>query len=250
MGESVDGLRVVDRFYVTGKHALGGDVRFSPAQARQITRVLRMGVGSRVLTFNGTGQEWEVEIVAASPRQVLGRVVAERSAARESPLRVVLLQGLLKGPKMDFLIQKVTEMGVAEVVLLTTRRTVAEGSGKVPRWERIAIEAAEQSGRLTLPRLTGPHPLEGYVTGPGPGAALVLWEGERVGTLGALLDQMPPPDEVKIVVGPEGGLEMDEVALLTRAGFVSVSLGPRTLRAETAAVAALAILQHRWGDLR
>jgi len=240
----------VDRFYVTGKPILGGDVRFSPAQARQITRVLRMGVGSRVLTFNGTGHEWEVEIVTASPRQVVGRVVAERSLTRESPLRVVLLQGLLKGPKMDFLIQKATEMGVAEVVLLTTRRTVAEGSGKVARWGRIAIEAAEQSGRLTLPRITGPHPLEGYVAGPGTGAALVLWEGERVGTLGALLDQMPPPDEVKIVVGPEGGLDMDEVALLKRAGFVPVSLGPRTLRAETAAVAALAILQYRWGDLR
>ncbi len=209
-----------------------------------------MGIGSRVLTFNGTGHEWEVEIVTASPRQVVGRVVAERSLTRESPLRVVLLQGLLKGPKMDFLIQKATEMGVAEVVLLTTRRTVAEGSGKVARWGRIAIEAAEQSGRLTLPRITGPHPLEGCVAGPGPGAALVLWEGARVGTLGALVDQMPPPDEVKIVVGPEGGLEMDEVALLKRAGFVPVSLGPRTLRAETAAVAALAILQHHWGDLR
>ncbi len=240
----------MDRFYVTGKPIPGGDVRFSPAQARQITRVLRMGVGSRVLTFNGTGREWEVEIVTASPRQVVGRVVAERSLTRESPLRVVLLQGLLKGPKMDFLIQKATEMGVAEVVLLTTRRTVAEGSGKVARWERIAIEAAEQSGRLTLPRITGPHPLEGYVAGPGSGTALVLWEGERVGTLGALLDQMPPPGEVRIVVGPEGGLELDEVALLTRAGFVPVSLGPRTLRAETAAVAALAILQYRWGDLR
>lgn len=240
----------MDRFYVTGKPILGGDIRFSPTQARQITRVLRMGIGSRVLTFNGTGREWEVEIVAASPRQVVGRVVSERSAVRESALRVVLVQGLLKGPKMDFLIQKATEMGVAEVVLVTTRRTVAEGSGKVARWGRIAIEAAEQSGRLTLPRITGPHPLEGYVTRPGSGTALVLWEGERVGTLGALLDQMPPPDEVKIVVGPEGGLEMDEVALLTAAGFVPVSLGPRTLRAETAAVAALAILQYRWGDLR
>jgi 16S rRNA (uracil1498-N3)-methyltransferase len=209
-----------------------------------------MGAGSRVLTFNGTGPEWEVEIVAASPRQAVGRVVAERAAVRESPLRVVLVQGLLKGPKMDFLIQKATEMGVAEVVLLTTRRTVAEGSGRVARWERIAIEAAEQSGRLTLPRLTGPYPLAGYVTGPGSGTALVLWEGARVGTLGALIDHMPPTDEVRIVVGPEGGLEIDEVTLLTRAGFVPVSLGPRTLRAETAAVAALAILQHRWGDLR
>jgi 16S rRNA (uracil1498-N3)-methyltransferase len=238
------------RFYLTGEHGLGAEVRFNPAQVRQITRVLRMRVGSRVLTFNGSGQEWEVEIVATSPQEVVGRIVEECEALRESPLRVVLVQGLLKGAKMDYLIQKATEMGVAEVILLSTRRTVAEGLGKVARWDRIAIEAAEQSGRLVVPKLSGPYPLEGYVVGPGPGASLLLWERERVGTLAALLDRMPPPDEVKILVGPEGGLEMDEVALLRRAGFVPVSLGPRTLRAETAALAALAILQHYWGDLR
>lgn len=237
------------RFYVTAEHRLGGEVRFTAAQVRQIIRVLRMGVGSRVLTFNGSGQEWEVEIVAASPREVVGRIVEERSASRESALRIVLVQGLLKGPKMDYLIQKATEMGVAEIVLLSTNRTVAEGFGKVDRWGRIAIEAAEQSGRVFIPKLTGPFPLEAYVAGPGRGARLVLWEGEQVGTLAALLDRAPPPGEVTVLVGPEGGLETDEVALVTRTGFTPVSLGPRTLRAETAAVAALAILQHRWGDL-
>lgn len=240
---------MMHRFYVTGDHHVGGEVRFSPVQVRQITRVLRMGVGSRVLTFNGSGQEWEVQIVAASPQQVVGRVVTGRWPPRESPLRVVLLQGLLKGAKMDYLIQKAAEVGVAEVVLLSTRRTVAEGSGKVARWSRIAVEAAEQSGRLTIPRITGPHPLAEYVARPSLGAALVVWEGERVGTLAALLDQAPPPDGIQILVGPEGGLETDEVALLRGAGFVPVSLGPRTLRAETAAVVVLAILQHRWGDL-
>ncbi len=238
------------RFYVTGEQLLGGCVRFSPAQVRQIIRVLRMGVGSRVLAFNGSGQEWEVEIATASPREVVGRIVAEVSRPRESPLRIVLLQGLLKGDKMDYLIQKVTEMGVAEVVLLSTRRTVAQGSGRVARWSRIALEAAEQAGRLTIPRITGPYRLEEYVAGPAPGAAIVLWEGERVGTFAALLDRAPPPDEIRILVGPEGGLETDEVALVRGIGFVPVSLGPRTLRAETAAVAALAVLQHRWGDLR
>jgi 16S rRNA (uracil1498-N3)-methyltransferase len=237
------------RFYVTGEHRLGGEVRLSPAQARQTTRVLRMGVGSRILTFNGSGREWEVEIVAASPQQVVGRIIREQSVRRESPLRVVLLQGLLKGAKMDYLIQKVTELGVAEVVLLTTRRTVAEGSGKVTRWRRIAIEAAEQSGRLTIPRLIGPRPLSDYVAGPCVGPSVVLWEGERVGTFAPLLDQAPPPEGINILVGPEGGLEPDEVALLRQAGFVPISLGPRTLRAETAAIAALAVLQHRWGDL-
>jgi 16S rRNA (uracil1498-N3)-methyltransferase len=229
---------------------MGGEVRFSPSQVRQIIRVLRMGVGSRVLTFNGSDQEWEAQIVSASAREVVGRIVAERRAVRESPLRIVLVQGLLKAPKMDYLIQKVTEMGVTEVVVLSTRRTVAAGFGKVDRWGRIAIEAAEQSGRLTIPRLTGPHRLGEYVVGPSPGAKLVLWEGEQVGTFAALLDRVPPPDEVKVLVGPEGGLEEDEVALLQRTGFVPVSLGPRTLRAETAAVAALTVLQHRWGDLR
>ena len=237
------------RFYVTGEHRLGGEVRLSPAQARQITRVLRMGVGSRILIFDGSGQEWEVEIVAASPQQVVGRIVREQSVQRESPLRIVLLQGLLKGAKMDYLIQKVTELGVAEVVLLATRRTVAEGSGKVTRWRRIAIEAAEQSGRLTIPRLSGPRLLAESVTRPSIGPSVVLWEGERLGTFAALLDRTPPAEGINILVGPEGGLEPDEVALLRQAGFTPVSLGPRTLRAETAAVSALAVLQHRWGDL-
>lgn len=237
------------RFYVIGEHRPGGEVRFSPAQARQLVRVLRIRVGARVLIFNGTEREWEVKIVEASPRQVMGAIVAEHSTPSESPLRVVLLQGLLKGDKMDYLIQKTTEMGVAEVVLLLTRRTVAEGSGKVVRWERIAVEAAEQSGRLRVPRLTGPFPLEQYVATVSPNAAFVFWEHEQVGAFAALLEQTPRPDEVRILVGPEGGLERDEVAILKRAGFVPVSLGPRTLRAETAAIAALSVLQYRWGDL-
>ncbi len=236
------------RFYLTGDHVVGGEVRFTPVQVRQITRVLRMGVGSRVLTFNGSGKEWEVQIVAASPRQVVGRVLTERSPQRESPLRLVLLQALLKGAKMDYLIQKATEIGVTEIVLLSTRRTVSEGLGKSARWCRIAMEAAEQSGCLTVPRITGPHPLAQYLAGPGIGAALVLWEGERVGTLAAFLDQTPP-GEIKVLVGPEGGLETDELVLLRQAGFVPVSLGPRILRSETAAVVALTLVQHRWGDL-
>lgn len=241
------------RFYITRDQLSEGSVRFTPAQVRQILRVLRMGVGSRVLAFNGSGREWEVHMVTASPREVTGRIVREVSTARESPLRVVLLQAMLKGDRMDYVIQKVTEMGVAEVVLLSTRRTVAQGAGKVARWSRIALEAAEQSGRLTIPRLSGPYRLEHCAaektTTPAP--AIVLWEGARVGTLAELLDdQASPPNEVKILVGPEGGLEPDEVALVNSAGFVSVSLGPRILRAETAAAAALAVLQHRWGDLR
>jgi len=236
-------------FVITGFH-LGDDVRFTAAQARQMTRVLRMGVGARCVCFDGSGREWEVEIVAVSPREVVGRVVAECAPRRESSLRVVLLQGLLKGSKMDFVIQKATEMGVAGIVLLATKRTVPEGSGKVVRWGRIAVEAAEQSGRVTVPPVTGPHTLETAGLGSTAGVKLVLWEGAPVGSLAPLLDGLPPPRDVVILVGPEGGLEAEEVALLTGRGFVPVSLGPRVLRAETAALAALAILQHRWGDLR
>jgi 16S rRNA (uracil1498-N3)-methyltransferase len=238
------------RFYVTAEHRPGEVVRFAPAQVRHITRVLRMGVGDRVLTFNGSGREWEVEIVACSTREVVGRIAAERSPSRESPVRVVLLQALLKAPRMDYLVQKATELGVAEIVLLRTHRTVAEGSGKVARWARIAVEAAEQSGRVRVPRVSGPHPLSAYAPSSHADARLVFWEGEPRETLGALLDRVRRPETVTILVGPEGGLEADEVALLERGGFVSVSLGPRVVRAETAALAALAILQHRWGDMR
>ncbi len=241
---------VMHRFYVTEEQRVGGEVRFSPSQGRQLTRVLRMGVGSRVLAFSGSGQEWEVELTLASSREVVARIVAERSALRESPLRIVLIQGLLKGFKMDYVVQKVTEMGVDEIVLLSTRRTVGLGTGKLDRWGRIAIEAAEQSGRLIIPKLTGPYPVREYVVRPSGSIKLVLWEREEVGTFAALLDRITPPDAVQVLVGPEGGLEVDEVAFLRQIGFVPVSLGPRTLRAETAAAAAIAVLQHRWGDLR
>lgn len=238
------------RFYITEGQLARGEVHFTPSQARQIARVLRRGIGERVLTFNGTGQEWEVELVRVSPRGVVGRILARRSVARESPLQLVLLQGLLKGPKMDYLIQKAAELGVAEVVVLHLRRTVAEGSGRLPRWRRIAIEASEQSGRLTIPRVTGPYPLAEYLARGEEGCSLLFWEREEGGTLSEFFDREPPSPRVRVFIGPEGGLDEEEVRLLTRHGFIPLSLGPRTLRAETAAIAAITLLQHRWGDLR
>lgn len=238
------------RFYITKGQITGSEVRFTPSQSRQISRVLRMEIGERVLTFNGSGQEWEVEIVRVSPGQVVGRVLARRAFAQRSPLQITLLQGLLKGFKMDYLIQKVAELGVAEIIVLHLRRTVAEGLGKLNRWRRIAIEASEQSGRLTIPKVTGPHSLEECLAREEAGCSLLLWEGEKERTLSEFFDREPPSSEVRILIGPEGGLDEEEVRLLTRRGFIPLSLGPRTLRAETAAIAAVTILQHRWGDLR
>jgi len=238
------------RFYITQGQIVGSEIRFTPSQARQMSRVLRMEIGERVLTFNGSGQEWEVEIVRISPRQAVGLILARRSVAQESPLQITLLQGLLKGSRMDYLIQKAAELGVAEIILLHLHRTVAEGLGKLHRWRRIAIEASEQSGRLTIPAVTGPYPLKAYLAGEEAGCSLLLWERERGRTLSEFLDREPPSPRVRILIGPEGGLDDDEVHLFTRAGFIPLSLGPRTLRAETAAIAAVTILQHRWGDLR
>jgi 16S rRNA (uracil1498-N3)-methyltransferase len=237
------------RFYITKGQIAGSEVHFAPGQARQMSRVLRIAMGERVLTFNGSGQEWEVEIVRISPRQVVGRILAARSAAQQSPLQITLLQGLLKGSKMDYLIQKAAELGVAEITVLSLRRTVAEGLGKLNRWRRIAIEASEQSGCLTIPAVTGPYPLAAYLARGEGGCSLLLWEGEKGKTLSEFFDREPPSPRVRILVGPEGGLEEEEVRLLTRRGFIPLSLGPRTLRAETAAIAAITILQHRWGDL-
>jgi 16S rRNA (uracil1498-N3)-methyltransferase len=139
---------------------------------------------------------------------------------------------------------------VAEIVVLHLHRTVAEGLGKLSRWQRIAIEASEQSGRLTIPKVTGPYPLREYLAQEDAGCSLLLWEGEQGKTLSDFFDRGPPPPRVRIFIGSEGGLDEEEVRLLTRHGFIPLSLGPRTLRAETAAIAAITILQHRWGDLR
>lgn len=218
-------------------------------QARQILQVLRLRRGDRILLFDGSGREYEAAIERSTPQGVEVFIVGRKGPLPPSPFFVTLAQGLPKAPKMDLIVQKATELGVDRILPLRCERSVLK-EGKLERWRRIAVEAAEQCGRVTVPEIQEVQDLRGYLDGyPGRDQALVLWEGERLQGLKAFLRSIAPARRLTILVGPEGGLSQEEVALAKERGFVAVSLGRRIFRSETAVLVALALIQYEWGDL-
>ena len=243
----------MSRFYVRPEAVQGDRVAFDEAETHHIVRVLRLGPGALVRALDGRGGELTIRVDDLTGRRASG-VVVDRAARRaESPLELTLAQGLPKGDKLDAIVRMATELGVARVVPLVCRRTVARlepgrGAARLARWERIAREAAKQCGRAAIPEVSAPMPLSQWLRRPRePGLLLCLWEAEPT-----LLDAVLPderPARVVLVVGPEGGLTPEEVDDLRAAGARVAGLGPRILRTETAGPVGLALLQSRYGDL-
>ena len=229
----------MQRFYVT-EQLIGGDVRLPEHIARQVRTVLRMKPGDRLALFDGSGGEWVGELVDAG-RGVTARLVERRDGAAGPPRRVTLCQALLKGERMEWVLQKGTELGVAAFQPLVTERAVVRRSEVPERWRRIVVEAAEQCGRTDLPALRAPVRLAAALAEPG--AHVFCWEGERVQSLWGSLARTGPDarDALTLYVGPEGGFSEQEACLARERGARVVSLGPLILRAETAAVAATAV---------
>jgi 16S rRNA (uracil1498-N3)-methyltransferase len=222
-----------------------------PAAATHVARVLRLGAGDPITLFDGTGMDFPATIVSAGKRGVTVTVSAGVPVARESPLAITLLQGIGRGPRMDLVLQKATELGVTAIRPLTTLRTVVRLDAerleaRHQHWQRVLISAAEQCGRATLPVL---HPAVDLPTALAAEAA-TPWRcvldpeaapGLPAGLAGA--------GRAAILIGPEGGLDPRERALVAAHGFAGLRLGPRILRTETAPLAALSILQFVAGDL-
>ncbi len=239
------------RFFVPPQAVAEGRVRFSPAQARQLARVLRLGPGDRVLALDNAGVEYEVALEQVGQGVVEGRICAERPASGEPRTAVTLYLAPLRGEHFEWAVQKATELGVAAIVPLALRRVVAVpragGENRLARWRRIAQEAAEQCRRGRIPQISAPQPLAEALSFEG--VALVPWEGEAATALEAAASRLAPGRPVALYIGPEGGFAAEEVQLARQAGAMLVSLGPRTLRAETAAVVALTIVMERLGEL-
>lgn len=237
------------RFFVSREKMLDERVTLEGEQARQIAQVLRKKIGDQVLVFDGSGFEYEAVIEQCSRKAVEARIVHVKGPFPSPALFLTLVQGLPKAPKMDLIVQKATELGVGRIIPILTERSVPKG-GKVARWERIAQEAAEQCGRVTVPVIEQIHGLRQYLASyASRGVTLVIWEGERLQGLKALLRSLPPSRSFTLLVGPEGGLSQEEVALAEKKGFITASLGTRVLRSETAAFVALSIVQYELGDL-
>ena len=226
-----------------------------PAQAAaHALRVLRLKAGDAVTLFNGDGHEYPARLVTAGARDVRAEVASRTSPVRESPLHVTLIQALARGEKMDWIIQKATELGIARMVPVTTGRSevkldAARGGKRLEHWRAVAIAACEQCGRNAIPVIEAPVELSAWLKTSGatePGARWMLHPdgATRVRDL-----QATSPGELLLAVGPEGGFGEIDLDALHGAGFRALSLGPRILRTETAGVVAIAAVQALYGDL-
>lgn len=235
------------RFFVLPAAIASGAVTFTPAQAHQMARVLRLLPGERVLALDGQGYQHTVRLTAVTPTAAVGMVEASAAAAGEPRVHITLYQALLKGDGWDYVLQKGTEAGIARFVPVLAQRCVAHGErqGKLRRWERIVTEAAEQSGRAIVPAVAPVAPLAQALR-QAPGLRVFAYERAMAPLRDALRGGVP--SEVSVFVGPEGGFEPAEATEAARAGARVVGLGPRVLRAETAGPAIAFAVLYASGD--
>lgn len=244
------------RFYLPSVSL--GETEFPLAwgESRKICRVLRLRPGSEIALWDATGKEYSALITRIVGQQVFVRVLAEQERDVEAPLKLALVQGIPKGSKFDYVIQKATELGVWRVYPAVTERTIVKiprekRNARQRRWQTIAAEAARQSGRVQIPEVMEISSFEEICAGLESDALkILLWERESSGLKEFLRRNSPSPQTpVYLFVGPEGGLSEQEVAHCRAAGGVTVSLGPRILRTETAGVVGLGLVLYEWGDL-
>ena len=243
------------RFYCPPPLPLDGSFDLPPEAAHHAARVLRLREGNRVGMFDGLGNECHGVIAELGGKRVVIGDITASSVNRESPLRTVLAQALSSSEKMDWVIQKATELGVTEIQPLDTERSVAKLSAeraakRLEHWRQVAISACEQCGRNLLPEIHAPLDVMAWLQqtnelpGESPAAKFILLPQ---GTA-SLHSQEKPKGKVVLLVGAEGGFTQAESDSALRCGFTPIRIGARVLRTETAAVAGLAALQTLWGD--
>ncbi|ANM32068.1 hypothetical protein ABI59_04030 [Acidobacteria bacterium Mor1] len=217
--------------------------------SRHIARVLRLGPGDPVGVFDGRGNEWAAEILEAGKDAVRVRLGEACSDPVEAPLEIDLIQGVCRPDRLDWLVAKATEVGIHRIQLVDTERADAPRvtDNRLERWRRIAREACKQCGRRRVPEVASPLRLKELGPSPEDTLDLVLDGGPGAVTLATIL-AAEAPGRVRLAVGPESGFSDAERAALEAAGWRRASLGPRTLRTETAGPVATALLLHAWGD--
>ena len=244
------------RVYVEAPLAAGKRLVVEGSAANHITRVLRLRSGDALTVFDGSGGEFGARIQEFRKDSVVVAVEEHRPLERESPLPLTLAQGISRGERMDWVIQKATELGTARIVPLFTKRSVVrldekQADRKLQHWRAIAIAACEQCGRNRIPELAAPVDFFDVLPAEASGATRLLLSptGDlRIEDLGQDVRQGASKG-ITVLIGPEGGLEDVEQEAALAAGFKAVRLGPRVLRTETAAIAALTIIQRYFGDL-
>ncbi len=239
------------RFYAPPERFQDDTVWLDPEETRHLARVLRLGVGEKVEVCDGAGRNVEARVAVIEAGGAQLQVLRELAFWGESPLRLVLGIGLAKGEALDGVLRQATEMGVQQIIPFISERservTPERFLRRRERWQRLAREIIKSCQRSVLPEIGAVQDFGAVLAGP-EAVKLIFWEEERGGGLQACLSQ-PRPAAARVLIGPEGGFAAAEVDRAKAAGFKVVSLGPRRLKVETAALAALTLLQFAWGDL-
>lgn len=232
------------RAYAASAAAPGDRLALDPEESHHVARVLRLRAGDALRVFDGAGREWEAAIEAVAKENVTVVLGPEIEGRIDPTFRVVLWQANVRPERLEWVLEKGTEIGVAEFRLFASERVEAPppSPARWARYRRILVEACKQCGRRVVPTL-----LPGELTAADPGLAAIVLAPGAAPLREAL--RSTPPGEAWLAVGPEGGLTEGEIESLTRGGWRAASLGPRVLRTETAGLAAAAVVLNEWGDL-
>lgn len=239
----------IPRFFESQPLETGADISLSDSVVQHVSRSLRMRPGDQIILFNGDGSEHKAELIKIEKRSVTARIIESHASSTESPLPITIGQTLSRGERMDYAVQKSTEMGVRSITPLFSERCEVKlpkerQEKRVKHWLQIAVSACEQSGRTVPPEIKYPTDLEKWLAAQDAELKLVLHHHSE-----QPLQEMTAPSSIALLIGPEGGLTSDEVELAAQYGFKPLTLGPRVMRTETAPVAALTLLNYLWGDL-
>jgi len=250
------------RFFIAPSQVSGSRISISDEDVRHIAAVLRMKIGDALLLCDGQGAEYQVTIAEISKTEIKTEIVSQSSREITAP-RITLGQGLPKSDKMDWIVQKATELGVTNIVPLVTERTIVkirDEEKRISRWQKICREAAMQSNRPDIPQVEQVRSFRDFILSLDPGPTpltpgssapefralkLIPWE-EASAPIKDVLKQHAGAEHIIVLIGPEGGFSSNEASMAREKGFHSVSLGPNILRTETAAIAALSMVGYEY----
>jgi 16S rRNA (uracil1498-N3)-methyltransferase len=246
------GLMRIPKIYTEARLSENTELTLHEQEAQHIVKVLRMKEGELLRLFNGSGEFYPATIIQTNKKSVVIKTSQAEKALSESTLHTHLGQVMSRGDRMDYVIQKSTELGINEITPLTSERcelklNADRAEKRIKHWQQVAISAAEQCGRACVPKI---HPIlsvnEWVQQNKAQGLSLVLHHRDTQ-NLGAI---QTTPSHVNLLIGPEGGLSEAEIKLATEATFIPSTFGPRVMRTETAPIACLSILQWLWGDFQ
>jgi len=236
--------------FVPPEHIKEDNVFIIGDEARHLALVLRVQPGELISIVDGKGNRYECSVQQIHKKEVRARILKKITHSAESPLSITLAQGIPKGDKMDFIIQKTTELGVCKIIPLVTERSQVRHTHKIERWRKIAISASQQSGRDRVPEISEPISFTEFLGMDDRSSLRLIFSEERGGeSLKTVLNNIRHARDITLLIGPEGGFSQKEVKIAISRGYIKIYLGPRIMRTETAPIAVISIIQYELGDM-